>query len=50
MYLGIHTALAHSPRDELRVLTAEIEDQQAMGMNVGVRCVSSWNCNSELPW
>src|SRR5262249_2206673 len=35
--LAVDAELAHASGDELRVLRAEIEDQDAMRMNVGVR-------------
>jgi hypothetical protein len=35
MNLAVHTALAHTTGDELRVLRAEVEDQYSVCMNVG---------------
>jgi hypothetical protein len=35
MDLAVHADLAHAARDQLGVLGAEIEDQDAIGMNVG---------------
>jgi hypothetical protein len=37
MNFGKDAAFAHAARDELRVLTAEIENQYALGMYVGAR-------------
>jgi hypothetical protein len=34
MDLAINADFAHAPRDELRVLRAEIEDQDPMGVDV----------------
>ena len=47
--LAVHPDLAHAPCDELRVLRAEVEDQDALRMNVRlhrVRTPGSW----VLPW
>ena len=34
MYLTEHTELAHPARDQLRVLRAEIEDKNPVGVNI----------------
>ena len=36
---AIDADLANAPRDQLRVLSAEVEDQDAVGMDVGRRCL-----------
>jgi hypothetical protein len=38
VYFRKHTAFADTARDELRVLSAEIENQDAMRMNISLRC------------
>src|SRR5262249_30304792 len=49
MYLAVHPELAHPPGDQLRVLRAEVEDQDALRVDVRVRgCIGgggtgSWN-------
>ncbi len=48
--LGVHAALAHAARNQLRVLAAEIENQDAVRMDVGAgiqrrggaHCVRYW--------
>ncbi len=35
MDLAIHTELAYAPRDELRVLRTEIENEDSVGVDVG---------------
>jgi hypothetical protein len=37
MYLAEHAELAHPARDQLRVLGAEVEDEDARGVDVGLR-------------
>ena len=36
MQLAIHANLAHAAGDQLAVLGAEVEDQDTVGMNIGV--------------
>ena len=36
MQLAVHTDLAHTAGDQLAVLGTEVEDQDAVGMNIGV--------------
>jgi hypothetical protein len=49
MYLAVHPELAHPPGDELCVLCAEVEDQDALRVDVGMRSCDrvggtcSWN-------
>jgi hypothetical protein len=49
MYLAIHPELAHPPGDQLCVLRAEVENQDSLRMDVGVRSCDrvggtcSWN-------
>ncbi len=38
MDFRIHAAFAHATRNQLRVLSAKIEDQHAMRVDVGLRC------------
>ncbi len=37
MDLAVDAQLAHAPRDQLGVLRAEVEDQDAVGVDVGMR-------------
>ena len=55
--LAVHAELAHAARDELGVLRAEVEDQDARGVDVGLRfaCCSASSasmaprCSSHSP-
>ncbi len=38
MYLGIDARLADAARDQLRILSAEVQDQDALGVDVGLGC------------
>jgi hypothetical protein len=49
MDLAVHAELAHAARDELRVLGTEIQDQDAVGVDVGVRTGNGHLCRSLSP-
>ena len=37
MYLAVHAELAYAPRDQLRVLRTEVDDQDPVRMDIGRR-------------